>query len=211
MKEIGKFSGTLLLVTVVAAGALSAVNSVTKPRIERQQQLKTLEALGVALPGAPADAIEPVRRDGRILYYVGYEAPGSKRGVGYGVTARGKGYAGDVETLVGVDTSFTIVGIRVLAQRETPGLGTKIVETRPGETVPYFQAQFVGRTAAQCKVDKDGGPIVSITGATISSRAVANAVAAAIDSLRLWLSSAEGSEAAPPAGSTKSLSPLMTQ
>jgi len=187
VKEIGKYSSTLLLVTVVAAGALSAVNSVTKPRIERQQQLKTLEALRFALPDVPPEAIEPVVKDGRVRYYAAYESGTSKRVVGYGIVGKGKGYAGEIETLVGVDTSFTIKGITVLAQRETPGLGTKIVEKRAGETIPYFQAQFIGLSPSQCKVDKDGGTIVSITGATISSRAVANGVVAAIDSLRVWL------------------------
>ncbi|MDZ7338241.1 MAG: RnfABCDGE type electron transport complex subunit G [candidate division KSB1 bacterium] len=187
MKEIAKFSGILLLVTVVAAGSLSAVNSITKPRIERQRQLKTLEALTWVLPGVSAEQVEAVTRDGRVLYYVGFQGAGKEHVLGYAVPGRSKGYAGDVETLVGVDTAFTIKGIRVLAQRETPGLGTKIMETRAGEEVPYFQAQFVGRTAEQCKVDKDGGPIVSIIGATISSRAVAAGVAAAIDSLRVWL------------------------
>ncbi len=187
MREIGRFSGTLLLVTVVAAGALSAVNSVTKPRIERQRLLKTLEALAWVLPRVSGDQVEAVTRDGRVLYYVAFASPDKKQVLGYALPGRAKGYAGDVETMVGVDTTLTITGIRVLAQRETPGLGTKILETRPGQTVPYFQAQFVGRTAEQCKVDKDGGPLASITGATISSRAVAAGVAAAIDSLRLWL------------------------
>ncbi|MGQ9559553.1 MAG: RnfABCDGE type electron transport complex subunit G [Candidatus Oleimicrobiaceae bacterium] len=191
MKEIGKYSSTLLLVTVIAAGILSAANSVTKPRIVRQQQLKTLEALHFALPDVPPEAIEPVTRDGRVLYYVAYDSPASRRVVGYGVIGKGKGYAGDIETLVGLDTSFTIKGIRVLAQRETPGLGAKIMEKRADEEVPYFQRQFVGLTTAQCRVDKDGGPIVSIIGATISSRAVASGVAAAVDSLRLFLAQAD--------------------
>lgn len=185
MREIRRFSGILFLVTVVAAGALSAVNSVTKPRIEHQRHLKTLAALSLVLPGVSGEQIEPVTKEGQVLYYVGRTE--DRRVLGYAVLGKAKGYAGDVETLVGVDTTFTIVGIRVLAQRETPGLGTKISETHGGETVPYFQAQFVGRTAEQCKVDKDGGSIVSITGATISSRAVATGVAAAIDSLRHWL------------------------
>ena len=86
--------------------------------------------------------------------------------------------------MVGVDTTGKIIGLKVIAQTETPGLGTKIEEVKYGEKSPWFQDQFIKRTADGLAVDKDGGEIKSITGATISSRAVAVSIKNGLDTLK---------------------------
>jgi len=78
--------------------------------------------------------------------------------------------------MVGVDTTGTIKGIKIMQQVETPGLGTKVEEVRYGENFSWFQDQFLNHVAQGLAVDKDGGKIISVTGATISSRAVANSI-----------------------------------
>ena len=72
----------------------------------------------------------------------------------------------------------------MLSQVETPGLGTKVEEVKYGEDDPWFTRQFLGKTANAVAVDKDGGDIQSITGATISSRALAKSVVAAYEKLQ---------------------------
>jgi len=184
MKDIFKLGGLLLIITVVAATALAAIYNVTKPRIDAQKQLAIDNALTEALPNSPREAIEPVTRDGEVEYYLGYESMQKQDTVGFAYIARGAGYSSVVETMVGVDTTGKIIGMQVLSQQETPGLGTKIIEVKYGEKEPWFLVQFMGRPADEVKVDKDGGQIQSITGATITSRTVANSVVEGYKDLR---------------------------
>lgn len=177
MKEIVKLGSILMLTTVVAAVGLSAVYSVTKPRIEAQKQFAIENALTVALPTADKNAIEPVYRDGDINYYKAYKTEEKKSAIGYAYIARGPGYSSVVETMVGVDTTGRIMGLEVLDQKETPGLGTKIEQVRYGESDPWFTRQFIDKKAANVDLKKDGGTIDAITGATISSRAVTHSIA----------------------------------
>lgn len=176
MKDIVKLGLILLLVTALAGAALSVVNNITKPRIEEQRRLVTAMALAQALPDAANGVIEPDTTFKTIKVYRGYRDSSKQQLVGYAFLALENGYSSQIETMVGVDTNGTIIGIRILHQLETPGLGTKIEEIRHGETTPYFQRQFLSQNAALLAVDKDGGGIESITGATISSRAVTNSI-----------------------------------
>jgi electron transport complex protein RnfG len=83
----------------------------------------------------------------------------------------GPGFGGPVGVMVGVNLETEeLVGIGITTMSETPGVGTRVLE-------PTFTAQFAGLGPdANVKVKKDGGEIDAITGATISSRAVATGV-----------------------------------
>jgi Na+-translocating ferredoxin:NAD+ oxidoreductase subunit G len=176
MKDILKVGIILFITSAVAATCLAAVYSVTKPRIIKTKQMEFTASLSLALPGADPDAIIPVEKDGKILFYKGFFSHDTSKLVGYAYTGRSSGYSGVIETLVGVDSAGQVIGIRILSQVETPGLGSRIQEKKYGDTLTWVQKQFIGKMAAACKVDRDGGEIVSITGATISSRAVAKSV-----------------------------------
>lgn len=176
MKEILKLGGILLLVTAIAGAALSMVNAITKPRIEEQKRLVTLRALQAALPTVDPKLIEPFSENDKISYYIGYNDTNKVEIEGYAFVAKGQGYSSIIETMVGIDTTGKIMGIKIMQQVETPGLGTKIEEVRYGESSSWFQDQFLNRVADGLAVDKDDGDIISVTGATISSRAVANSI-----------------------------------
>lgn len=176
MKEIIKLSMILLLVTVVASAALSLVNNITKPRIEEQKRLVTERALLAALPTADKNAIEPVTIRDTLKYYIGYTDTAKSAIAGYAFVARGAGYSSVIETMVGVDSTGQIIGIKIMQQVETPGLGTKIEETKYGEDSPWFQRSFIAKHAETVAVKQDKGEIESVTGATISSRTVANSI-----------------------------------
>jgi Na+-translocating ferredoxin:NAD+ oxidoreductase subunit G len=184
MKEIFKVGAILFITSVAAATSLAAVYSITKPRILKSKQEQFMASLTLALPGAEKDAILPVEKDGTVLFYKGYSSADTSKLVGYAFTGRSSGYSSVIETLIGVDSTGHVIGIRVLSQTETPGLGTKIQEVKYGETLTWVQKQFIGKMAAACKVDKDGGEIVSITGATISSRAVARSVSEGFNQIK---------------------------
>lgn len=174
MKDILKLGGILLLVTAVASAVLAFVNMKTKPLILEQARLAKEKALTIALPNADKRTIE-FTEDG---YYVGYKSPEKEEIAGYVFSAFGKGYSSTIETLIGIDTTGTVRGMKIVYQVETPGLGTKIEEVRYGENAPWFQKQFVGKPLSQIflKKDKPTGEINDVTGATISSRAVTNSV-----------------------------------
>ena len=176
MKDIVKLGGLLMLITAIAASALAGIYNITKPRIEQQKALELERALKNALPGYPREAIDEVKEENQILYYRAYESPDQQNVAGYAYVAKGQGYSSVIETMVGVDTSGLILGMKVLNQVETPGLGTKVEEIKYGENDPWFTRQFLNKNAEAVALEKDGGDIQSITGATISSRALTRSV-----------------------------------
>ena len=183
MKDIGKLGGLLMLITAIAATALAGIYNVTKPLIEAQKALALDRALTIALPDAPRDAIFPVEKEDEVLYYVGYSSSDKIELVGYAFVSYGPAYSSVIETMVGVDSAGNIIGMKVVSQVETPGLGTKVEEIKYGENAPWFTRQFLKKSAEKVAVDKDGGEIQSVTGATISSRALTNSVVVAYEKL----------------------------
>lgn len=86
------------------------------------------------------------------------------------------GYSGDIRLLIGLQPDGTILGVRTLEHKETPGLGDKI-ETRISDWILSFnQRTFRIGTESQWAVKKDGGQFDQFTGATITPRAVVNNV-----------------------------------
>ena len=87
-----------------------------------------------------------------------------------------KGYGGDIQLTVGIQSDGTVSGYSVLSISETAGLGMKATE-------PSFYNQYVNKQADKFVVSKDGGDgeqIDALSGATITSRAVTGAVNAAL-------------------------------
>ena len=92
------------------------------------------------------------------------------------------GYSGRIDLIVAVRADGSVSGVRAVSQRETPGLGDYIDPKKDKNKKSPWIAQFAELKAADipgCKVIKDGGQIAYHTGATISARAVTNAVARA--------------------------------
>lgn len=86
------------------------------------------------------------------------------------------GYSGDIKLLVAIRADGELVGVRVLAHKETPGLGDYI-DTAHGDWIRNFDGQSLAkRQDAAWKVKKDGGEFDAVTGATITPRAVVKAV-----------------------------------
>lgn len=87
-----------------------------------------------------------------------------------------RGYSGDIRLLVGVDAEQTITGVRVLQQNETPGLGDKILASRTDWILSFDGRNLDNTPADDWTVEKQGGAFDQFTGATISPRAVVEAV-----------------------------------
>lgn len=185
MKDILKLGGILGGFSILAAAILALVNGVTKPLIEAQRILVVQEAVSLALPTAKPTLIRPIPADAKEpLFFVGMDSTDSSKIAGYAFVAVGKGYSSNIRTMVGVDTSMKIVGLKVLSQAETPGLGTKVEEIKYGEKDPWFLRQLIGRAGLNLAVQKDGGQVQAITGATISSRALTKSIVVGINQLK---------------------------
>ena len=172
MREVVKLGLILMIYTIIAAGALALVNSKTAPIIAENKRIaSSIEAMaGILkeiLPGS--ENFEKIPEGAEINLIKAYK--GGKF-FGYIFTAAGEGYQSEIKTLVGVDIGGTILGIRVIEQAETPGIGNKVMD----ET-DWAPGQFIGKSLSNnLRVTRDGGEIEAITGATISSSAVANSV-----------------------------------
>lgn len=86
------------------------------------------------------------------------------------------GYSGNIVLLMGIQPDGTVLGVRTLAHKETPGLGNKI-ETRISDWIYSFtNRKFSLENEGEWAVKKDGGQFDQFTGATITPRAVVNNV-----------------------------------
>jgi electron transport complex protein RnfG len=87
-----------------------------------------------------------------------------------------EGYSGTIQLLIALDQDQRIVGLRAINHKETPGLGDKI-DTRKTDWILSFNGLSYGDLSPNdWAVDKDGGRFDSFTGATITPRAVVNAL-----------------------------------
>ena len=104
---------------------------------------------------------------------------GKVTGVAYEIY--GTGYAGEIKLMMGIDAEGKLLGVRVLAHKETPGLGDKI-EEKKGDWILRFAGLSLGNPPAErWKVKKDGGQFDQFAGATITPRGVLRAIRDGLD------------------------------
>lgn len=86
------------------------------------------------------------------------------------------GYSGDIHLLVGIHYSGRLAGVRILAHKETPGLGD-IVEKSKSDWLDQFDGASLGKPSLdEWNVKRDGGEFDQVTGATITPRAIVRTV-----------------------------------
>lgn len=193
--SIPKPAITLCIITLVAGAALSGVFAMTKDAIEEQKLAAQAESYRAVCPAA-ADFVTDEQLDAAVealggeVYgtdfgkayinrvVVGKDAAGET--VGYVISATsGDGFDGDIVMSIGLDTEGIVTGIEFTEISETAGMGMKVTESE-------FKDQFVGDAVESFVLNKAGGStepnqIDSVSGSSISSGAVVNAVNAALD------------------------------
>ena len=176
MKELTKPAGILLLIAAVAAALLGIIHDVTAGPIATKSAATQAAAMQEVFPDAESfETVEDAPLSGTIsAVNVAKDASGSD--AGYVITVAPSGFGGPITTMVGVTADGTVTGISVLSLSETPGLGARATEEGEGS----FKSQFEG-FSGNLAVTKDGGDIVPITSATITSRAVTSGVKEAVD------------------------------
>ena len=148
---------------------LALTNLLTVGRIARNAEIKAAESRHKVLEAAD---YAPANAEGTV--YKAFDAEGSL--IGVVVTTQ----AGTIEVMTGIRADGSVSGVNILSMEETPGLGAKAKDDR-------FLRQFKGLTGSGNAVNKDGGDIDALSGATITSRAVTKAVNEAVEISRSYL------------------------
>lgn len=169
---------SLTLISLVAAGALGGIYSLTKEPIEKTNEANKLKAKTDVLPSfsnLTFDEPVMVEQDGcQITIHNARDNSGKV--VGAAVETYDKnGFNGIIRLMVGFDNDGVIQNYSILEQAETPGLGANMVSWFKTDK---NKQSIVGFDPKQGKleVSKDGGDVDAITAATISSRAFLRAV-----------------------------------
>ena len=95
-------------------------------------------------------------------------------------TAR-DGYSGDIRALIGVRLDGSVAGVRVVAHRETPGLGDKVDLRKSDWILDFNERSLNNPVLSGWNVEKEGGVFDQFTGATVTPRAVILATRRALE------------------------------
>jgi len=196
----------VLLLATLFGTALAGIQAKLGPVIKENKVKETMAKIPVLVLGEDGAAglaaanqaltiksrVIEVKKNGTAKFYTVYDAwlPQGEM-AGHVVKADGQGYADKIELLVGLDApGKRVTGLFILDQKETPGLGAKILEDA-------WRGQFKEKsTAATLSVVKGGGAkadeIDAISGATISSRSVAGIVNTVAADVAARLRAADG-------------------
>ena len=174
----------LSLFAVSGVGMVALVHDQTKEIIatnEREALLKLLTAL------VPAESIDndivnavTVARDADRLgkeevdVYLGLKEGKPVAAVFTPVVP--DGYSGPIKLLVAVRIDGSLGGIRVVAHKETPGLGDKVEEQKSDWIYGFTDKSLTNPGLAGWKVKRDGGEFDQFTGATVTPRSILKAV-----------------------------------
>ncbi len=171
-KNVFRLSFTLLAICVVCTALVVGAHDYTNSIIAEREAAKIEESYLQVFPqagklekiAAPADSsIKEIYRSAKGAGFNGYI-----------YTVAPKGYAGEITIMVGIEKpSMKITGVKILNQKETPGLGAKCTE-------PAFLNQFLNKDLHKpLVVSKDAQKsqeIQAITASTITSKAVVSGI-----------------------------------
>ena len=177
----------LFIICFIVTFLLAITNKATLKNISLQGQQAAQSSRKMVLSSA-SNLEEKQSSENNFTYYIGLD---DKRNiVGYIFLTKAKGYGGNIETMVGIDKNSVITGVEILSHNETPGLGSNIKNES-------FKNQFLQNVSdSNFSVVKNKsaskGEIEALTGATISSKAVTDAINQALEQYRIINQSAGG-------------------
>lgn len=169
---------------LLASGALAWASSATGEAIAAAEAKDLRDSLSEVLPAGVADNdflkdTVDLDRDGKPVTIYRARKDGAVRAALFKVAERG--YGGEIQVLMAVDSDGRTLGVRVLKHTETPGLGDKI-EVRKDSWIRSFDGKSLGDPSPEkWGVRKDNGVFDQFAGATITPRAVVKAVKGGLD------------------------------
>ncbi len=159
MGTIARFT----LIIMVAAGALAITHEVTEIQIAANNGLELV--FSELMPEATL-FVPVLDRNNEVIYFEAFDDEGML--IGYAFVSMKDGYVAPIVVAGAIDLNHKVVAITIIRQTETPGLGDRI-------TTPQFLDQFTDITVGELYLSPHG-EIDAITGATISSQVVVDAI-----------------------------------
>jgi electron transport complex protein RnfG len=180
-------AATLALIALLGGALLIVLQQLAAPRIEQQRQAAAERALLDLLPAGSYDnrpLSQPIALPaGGLLSNASAESAyqaslgGQLKAVLLPVTAHG--YEGPIELLVAISVDGRLLGSKVLQQQETPGLGD-LIERQRSPWLQGFDGKALSDDDASWTLRADNGQFDQIAGATVTSRAVKDALQRAL-------------------------------
>lgn len=171
-KEIAVPAVTLFLIAAICTAILAVTDSITADKIAQNNKNAEIQSRQLVFEEASAFSEEKV--SGEAAYVQAYDE--NENVLGYVFTTSAKGYGGEIKIMTGIDLDGKVTGIEILSIEETAGLGMNAKKSE-------FRNRFVGSTGEFSVVKSDAGKneIQALTGATITSKAVTDAVNTAVE------------------------------
>lgn len=180
MREIIKMVVVLTVLSAASGGLLAAVRTGTTERIEKQEldfvKGPVIKSILEGVVNDPiSDRFKLSDQETERSFFVGI-SDGKANLLAF--ETFGRGYAGPIGLMVGLNIEEDkVIGVGITTHKETPGVGSR------AKTEPEFAAQFKGQSVLDSpfKVKADGGQVDAVSGATYTTRGVAEALTDASD------------------------------
>ena len=187
MSEVNVVKGglTLAVIAAICTALVALTFALTKDRIVANEKAWLERNLQPALSGLFFDSGVT---ESKLTILAPHDLPGTDDAIIYRVYAEDApvaalfvvsardGYSGPIRLLVGIDVEGTITAVQVLEHRETPGLGDQ-VESGKSDWLKQFDGRSLINPAPDgWEIKRDGGEFDQLTGASVTPRAVVNAV-----------------------------------
>ncbi len=167
-KEVGVPAIVLFLIAAICTAILAVTNNVTLPKINENNRQAEIKSRQIVI--STADSFSDEKTAGDKTYVEALDKDGNVIGYVF-TTSSAKGYGGEIKIMTGVSADGKVTGIEILSIEETAGLGMNAKKDT-------FKNQYVGSSGLFSVVKSNPGEneIQALTGATITSSAVTEAV-----------------------------------
>ncbi len=175
-KEIAIPAITLFLIAAICTAILAVTDSVTAPKIAENNEQTEIATRQLVF--ADAKDFSDVKTSKDATYVEAFDESGKV--IGYVFTTSSKGYGGEIKIMTGIGSDGKVTGMEILSIEETAGLGMNAKKEE-------FRNQYADNSGEFTVVKSDAGEnqIQALTGATITSQAVTNAVNLAVENFKL--------------------------
>ena len=184
-KFIIRVAGTLTAICLVVAALLGGVNAITADKIEAINLANTEASLRAVAGGA--DEFRAMELTGAMTAAASsqggklteaYEIVSAGEVIGHAFKVVTSGSQGNIEMIVGVDGDVGVIGVSIVSNKETAGIGSKVMENNALPSGVGVLDQFFGMSGAGTLTV--GKNVDAISGATVSSKGVTKGVNAAL-------------------------------
>lgn len=189
MTGVLRSAAALGLVALAGTALLASIDWLTADRIAEQERRVVLEQLGQMVP----EQIDNALLDDRFTLMDELYFPKGQRVTVWRARYQGKplaailkfnavkGYNGNITLLAGINLDGSLRGVRVVSHKETPGLGDAIEIEKSDWVLDFSGKSLTNPGADHWKVKREGGDFDQFTGATITPRAIVDAVRRALE------------------------------